>query len=154
MSLADIRQSGAMRMNEEELQQHLLNKGFGILALPHDDAPYVLPMSFGFDGESRLYFTYLLFGTQSKKEELTRQAELARFLVYSADSMYDWWSVLLEGTIEKVPHDDWDALREAMENAWHPDLFAAATPMRGMAGYQFNITDRTGIKHSTDDVRT
>lgn len=153
MSIVDIRQSGAMRMDQEELERHLREEGVGVLALPADESPYVLPMSFGYDGDDRLYFTFLLFGTQSRKEELSKRSERARFLVYAAASMYDWWSVLLEGTIEKVPEDQWDDLRAAMDNAWHPDLFAGATPMRGLTGYQFTIHDRSGIKHSSEDVR-
>lgn len=151
MSVADIRQSGAMRMDQEEIERLLLDEGVGVLALPARDAPYVLPLSFGYDGDSCLYFTYLLFGTHSKKEELSERAETARFLVYSAASMYDWRSVLLTGTVDEV--SDWNELRAAMENAWHPNLFAAATPMRGLAGYRFRITDRSGIKHSSEDVR-
>lgn len=134
-------------MEKAEIQTHLLEQGVGVLALPATDAPYLVPMSFGYDGDKRLYFTYLLLGTESEKENLSEDAVTARFLVYSAASMFDWWSILLTGAIEQVPDEDWDELREAMKNAWHPDLFASATPMRGIAGYRFNITEQTGIKH-------
>lgn len=152
MSIADIRESGATSMDDEEVEQFLRDQGVGVLALPARDAPYALPLSFGYDGDSSLYFTYLLFGTESKKEDLSEAAEVARFLVYAAGSMYEWRSVLLTGTLGEVPEEEWDELGAAMENAWYPDLFAASTPMRGIEGYRFEITDRTSIKHSTEDV--
>lgn len=65
--------------------------------------------------------------------------------------MYEWRSVLLTGTITQVPEQEWSELQSAMQNAWHPDLFAGATPMRGIRGYQFNITDQTSIKHSSPE---
>jgi len=49
------------------------------------------PMSFWFDGESRLYF------------------------LYRAETMFNWRSVLLTGTISEVPESERDAVRDAME---------------------------------------
>jgi len=148
MSIAEIRDSGAEQMDQEEIGQFLREQGVGVLALSDRDVPYALPLSFGYDGESRLYFTYLLFGAQSKKEDLSERVERARFLVYSAESMHEWRSVLLTGELGEVPDEDWNELRTAMENAWHPNLFSAATPMRGVKGYRFNITDQTSLKHT------
>lgn len=149
MSIAEIRDSGAEQMEQEEVKQFLREQGVGVLALSDRDVPYVLPLSFGYDGESRLYFTYLLFGAQSKKEDLSERVERARFLVYSAASMHEWRSVLLTGELEGVPDEEWNELQTAMQNAWHPDLFSAATPMRGIKGYRFSITDRTSLKHTS-----
>lgn len=149
MSIAEIRDSDAERMEQEEVKQFLREQGVGVLALSDRDVPYVLPLSFGYDGESRLYFTYLLFGAQSKKEELSERVDRARFLVYSAASMYEWRSVLLTGELEAVPDEEWNELQTAMQNAWHPNLFSTATPMRGIKGYRFSITDRTSLKHTS-----
>jgi nitroimidazol reductase NimA-like FMN-containing flavoprotein (pyridoxamine 5'-phosphate oxidase superfamily) len=107
-----------------------------------------VPMSFGYDGNSALYFIFLLFGTDSRKETLSDRAQRARFLVYRAQSMYDWQSVSLVGQISAVAEDEWDELQSAMQNAWHPNLFSSASPMRGIKGYQFQIDRWTGIQHS------
>jgi nitroimidazol reductase NimA-like FMN-containing flavoprotein (pyridoxamine 5'-phosphate oxidase superfamily) len=135
-------------MEQEEAGQFLREQGVGVLALADAGVPYVLPLSFGYDGDARLYFTYLLFGAQSKKEELSERVEKARFLVYAAESMHAWRSVLLTGELGEVSNEEWDELQTAMENAWHPNLFSAATPMRGVKGYQFRITDQTSLKHT------
>ncbi len=147
MSIDEVRHSGAEQMDEAEIDRFLREEGVGVLVLPTQELPYVLPLSFGYDGDATLYFTYLLFGEESKKEAASDNAERARFLVYSATSMYEWRSVLLTGTIREVHDEEWDDLQAAMKNAWHPDLFAGANPMRGIKGYQFSITDHTSIKN-------
>ena len=133
-------------MTDEELRTFLTEQGVGILGLVDESVPYLVPMSFGFNGEETLYFVFLLFGSESRKEQLCDQHRRGRFLVYSADSFHDWQSVSLEGTIETVADEEWDALQDAMENAWHPDIFSAASPMRGIEGYQFRIDEWTAIQ--------
>lgn len=154
MSIAEISESDAEQMNQTEIEQFLREQGVGVLALADEGLPYMLPLSFGYDGDACLYFTYLLFGEQSKKEELSDRVEKARFLVYAAESMYEWRSVLLSGELEVVPSDEWNKLQAAMENAWHPNLFSGASPMRGVKGYRFRITDQSSLKHAGGHSRT
>lgn len=150
MSIDAIVESSAASMSEDEMQALLTQEGVGTLALPTDDLPYVIPMSFGYDGESTLYFVFLLFGTDSRKEVLSDRSQRGRFLVYRAESVSEWQSVSLTGRITSVDDDgEWDALRDAMENAWHPNIFSAAAPMRGVEGYRFQIEEWTGIQQET-----
>ncbi|SFC64968.1 hypothetical protein SAMN05444422_11331 [Halobiforma haloterrestris] len=141
-----LEESNTASMSEQQMRTLLEEEGIGILALPTEGVPYVVPMSFGYDGESMLYFVYLLFGTESRKESLSDDVERGRFLVYRAESVYDWQSVSLTGRIAAVPDDEWDTLRDAMQNAWHPNIFASANPMRGVRGYRFRIESWTGIQ--------
>ncbi len=140
-------------MADDRIRAFLTEQGVGTLALPDEDVPYLVPMSFGYDGESALYFAFLLFGSESRKEALSERAGSAAFLVYEARSPHEWRSVSLRGRIEAIDEDDdedeeggWADLREAMENAWHPDLFSSAEPMRGVHGYRFRIDEWTGIR--------
>ncbi len=144
MSVDEIRESNTGQMSDEAIGELLTDQGVGVLGLADDDLPYLIPMSFGYDGDRSLYFVFLLFGTESRKETLAARNDRGRFLVYAADSMHDWRSVSLTGRIEAVD-DDWGKLRDAMENAWHPSLFSSASPMRGVRGYQFRIEEWTGI---------
>jgi hypothetical protein len=34
-----------------------------------------------------------------------------------------------------------------MQNAWHPDLFTAASPMRGVECYRLRVDNWSGIRH-------
>ena len=48
----DILQAyGLEQMDEGEIADFLTNRGGGVLGLPTAGAPYLIPMSFGFDGE-------------------------------------------------------------------------------------------------------
>lgn len=149
MSIAEIREAEAAHMDRGEIDRFLREQGVGVLALAEGGLPYVLPLSFGYDGDAHLYFAYLLFGAESKKEELSNRVESARFLVYSAESITEWRSVLLTGDLEEVPESAWDEFTSAMQNAWHPNLFATATPMRGIQPYRLYITDQSSLKHTT-----
>ncbi|RAW44509.1 pyridoxamine 5'-phosphate oxidase family protein [Halorubrum sp. 48-1-W] len=146
MSTEELLESSATTMGDDRIREFLTEQGVGTLALPDEVAPYLVPLSFGYDGESALYFTFLLFGAESRKETLSDRASGARFLVYDARSPHEWRSVSLRGRIEPVEEGDWADLREAMENAWHPDLFSSAEPMRGVRGYRFRIDEWTGIR--------
>jgi nitroimidazol reductase NimA-like FMN-containing flavoprotein (pyridoxamine 5'-phosphate oxidase superfamily) len=145
MSSQEVLESEAKQMSDEQIRSFLTAEGVGTLALSDEGVPYAVPMSFGYDGDSALYFLFLLFGTESRKERLSDRADRARFLVYHAESMHDWRSVSLVGEIEAVEDDCWDELQTAMENAWHPNLFSSASPMRGVRGYRFRIANWTGI---------
>lgn len=146
MSIDAIAESTAASMSEEQMGALLEAEGVGTLALPTGDLPYLVPISFGYDGETTLYFVFLLFGAESRKETLTNEAGRGRFLVYRARSVYDWQSVSVAGRITAVEEGEWDGLRSAMENAWHPNVFSAAHPMRGVRGYRFEIDEWTGIQ--------
>jgi hypothetical protein len=147
MSTDELLESDAERMSDSEVREFLRREGVGVLGLPAPDAPYLLPLSFGFDGDSTLYFVFLRFGPESLKVQLSEGSPTARFLVYRADSVHEWRSVQLTGPIDEVADDEWPALRDAMANAWHPDVFSSAAPMRGIAGYRLEATGWTGIQH-------
>jgi nitroimidazol reductase NimA-like FMN-containing flavoprotein (pyridoxamine 5'-phosphate oxidase superfamily) len=147
MSTEYLEESRTDSMSDDRIREFLIEQGIGILALPDEGIPYAVPMSFGYDGDSALYFLFLLFGTESRKETLSDRAQGARFVVYAARSMHDWQSVSLTGEIGAVPEKEWDELRSAMENAWHPDLFTSADPMRGVEGYRLRVAEWVGIQH-------
>mgnify|MGYP000447452168 CR=1 FL=1 len=146
MSIDAIAESTAASMSEGQMRELLEAEGVGTLGLPTDDLPYLLPISFGFDGDATLYFVFLLFGSESRKETLVTETERAQFMVYRAESMHDWQSVSLTGRIAAVEDGEWDELRSAMENAWHPNVFSSAHPMRGVRGYRFEIDEWTGLQ--------
>ena len=146
MSVDELREYGLAEMDVGEIRNFLTSQKMGVLGLPGEDGPYLLPLSYGYDGDRRLYFTYLL-GAESRKEALTENADAATFLVHKVDTMYNWESVLLSGTIDAVPESEWDGLDETLRHAWRPSLFETATLSGSVKLYEFRIDDRTGIKH-------
>ena len=89
MTTDELSEHGMVQMDEESIRGFLSSQSVGVLGLPTDGAPALRPMSFWFDDDSRLYFFYLT-GSSSRKVELTDQATVARFLVYRAETTFNW----------------------------------------------------------------
>lgn len=147
MTIDRLTEYGVDRMDEGAVRDFLSSQRSGVLGLPSDGAPYLLPMSFGFDGESRLYFTFVV-GPDSLKRDLSDRADSARFLVYSAQTPFVWESVLLTGTIEALPQQQWGSVEEYLEEAWRPELLDSAGQGEDVAVYCFEIQHQEGIRHS------
>ncbi|WP_306061004.1 pyridoxamine 5'-phosphate oxidase family protein [Natronococcus wangiae] len=145
MTIDELSEYGMQRMDDEEIENFLKIQNQGVLGLPTENAPYLLPMSYGFDGGSRLYFYYVV-GAQSRKEDLSVQAETASFLVYNAE-MFHWRSVLLTGTIQNVPEEKQANLTEAQIPTWRPELIKTASKTEEARFYEFQIEEHTGIRH-------
>jgi hypothetical protein len=147
MTIADLEQYGMERMDESAVREFLAAQSTGVLGLPAGDAPYMLPLSYVFDDEDSLYFTYLL-GETSRKQALTDRAERARFLVYEVETSFTWESVMLTGELSVVPEDEWGDLSVLPSNAWRPSVLQSATTSGGVAVYEFAIEEWAGIRQT------
>lgn len=146
MTVEELGSFGLERMTDAEVDDFLANRGFGVLGLPGEDAPYLLPLSYGFDGEASLYFTYLR-GTESRKAALSGRGRTASFLVYATETAFNWRSVLLTGELQPIPESEWPAIAADLSDAWRPDLLERAGEELSVSVYAFRVTDRSGIKH-------
>ncbi|WP_318568331.1 pyridoxamine 5'-phosphate oxidase family protein [Salinigranum marinum] len=146
MTLDELETYGMVRMTDDEIRGYLASQSVGVLGLPAADAPSMRPLSFGYDGESRLYFLYLL-GAESRKAELSSRADAARFLVYSAETPFNWRSVLLSGSVAEVPEAERAAATETLTGAWRPDVFERASATEETGLYRFDVDEQIGIKH-------
>ena len=146
MTVDELESHGLVRMDDAEIRGFLASQSTGVLGLPAEDAPYLIPMSFGFDGEA-LYFSYVL-GAESRKAALTEEGAPARFLVYRVDTTFNWESALLSGTIEAIPDPERDAVMETVRITWRPELFERAEGTEEVRLYRFRVADWTGVKHT------
>ncbi len=146
MTVDDLEAYGLRRMDEPAIERFLTNQRVGVLGLSDEPVPYLLPLSFGYDGGDRLYFTYV-GGAGSQKHDLTQRATQASFLVFQVDTMYNWQSVSLTGSLSSVPESEWDELESVLAGAWRPEVFAAAAGSEAVAVYAFEIEERSGLKH-------
>lgn len=144
MTVTELQQYGLEAMTDDEIDDFLTNENHGVLGLPSEGAPYLLPMAFGFDGESALYFTFFL-GEESDKARLAAQADEATFLVYSPDSVFYWESVQLIGSIGHVP-DPERSVEPSSQSSWRLALFERADTAGETAVYRFDIEERSGFK--------
>lgn len=147
MSVEELGEMGLSKMADDEIDEFLASQRSGVLALPGEEAPYVVPMSFGYDdeGDGAVYFAYAL-GADSTKERLSDRAAVARFLVYTADSPFHWESVLVSGPLERLPQEAWDGA--PLDDAWRPALLRDADLSRGAAVYRLDVAERTGLRHA------
>jgi len=146
MTVDEFADYGVARMDDDAIDRFLAGQRVGVLGLPTDGAPSMRPLSYWFDGGARLYFLYVT-GGESRKADLSERADVARFLVYRADTRFQWRSVLLTGTISRVPEDERESVEEAMDLRRRPDALERAGEGEGTVLYAFDIDDRTGIEH-------
>lgn len=147
MTVDDLSQYGVERMDEESVRGFLASQNVGVLGLAAESAPYLLPLSFGYDGASTLYFTFVV-GEDSEKDRLARASERASFLVFSARTMFNWESVSLRGDLVAIPESDWGDVADALENVWRPEAFARATDIESVRLYAYRIDEMVGIRHT------
>ena len=147
MTIDELAAHGVERMDEETIREFLKTQGTGVLGLPTERLPYMVPLSYGFDGESNLYFTYVV-GDVSQKALLSEETAVASFLVYTADAESTWSSVSLEGTISRVPEREWDSLGDALEPLQRPEALREASEAEDVQVYRFEIQNQTGIRHA------
>ena len=147
MSLTELQEFGLTEMDDGEIDDFLSNQRTGVLGLTAQSGPYLLPLSFGFDDDSTLYFTYLV-SPESRKVTLSESVETAPFLVYDIQSSFTWQSVLLEGELSRVPEEEWGDIEDVLDDAWRPEVLETARENLDVAVYAFDVTDRSGVKHA------
>ena len=92
-------------MSEAEVDAHLSRHETGVLALARDDAPYAIPISYGYDADERAMYLRLVSTPDSEKREFLASAPQARIVVYE-DEADEYASVVGVGTLERVDLDE------------------------------------------------
>lgn len=135
-----------VRMDLDASSAFLEAQGWGCLTLADGGAAYSIPMSFGYDGETTLYFQVQTDGDKMAYFDATTTAT---FLVAEVRPP-DWTSVVVRGPVERMPEEEADAAYAALaDNAWFPAC--PWTPDRDPAEVAFyrldadEITGRTSI---------
>lgn len=146
MSVDELQEYGLAAMDDDEISNFLDARNFGVLGLHDDDAPYLLPLSYGYDESERLYFTYLE-GSTSRKATLTEAAGAASFLVFAVDTPYSWESVLLSGPLSVVPESERDGIEDHLADAWRPAVLENADVSGDVRVFELRIEEQSGIKH-------
>lgn len=147
MTVDELGEYGMERLDDEEVEGFLSSHSLGVLGLPTGNEPYLIPMSYGYEGGTQLYF-FFVEGDQSRKAELSTQAESATFLVFTAETMFNWRSVSLTGTIQQLPDEERANLTDDQIPGWRPELFDTASETEQTSLYEFRIDDWTGLKHT------
>ncbi|SDF03581.1 hypothetical protein SAMN04488067_101506 [Halorubrum xinjiangense] len=94
-----------VEMSEAEVDAHLSRHETGVLALARDDAPYAIPISYGYDADERALYLRLVSTPDSEKREFLASTPRARVVVYE-DENDEYASVVGVGTLERVDLDE------------------------------------------------
>lgn len=90
-------------MSAAEIDDFLSSHETGVLSLARDNEPYSIPISYGYDAESRSFYLRLVSTPESKKREFLSSNPGARIVVYDEnDDGTRYRSVLASGEIEKI----------------------------------------------------
>ncbi|MFB6218806.1 MAG: pyridoxamine 5'-phosphate oxidase family protein [Halobacteriaceae archaeon] len=140
----DIPGLGAVPMSEESIDELLREQGYGVLSLARGGEAYAVPMSFGYDGD-RLFCAFLRTGEESTKAAFADATDRASLLVSDVTGRRQWRSALVRGPLAALDDGQWAAAADAVrENAWYPQLFAEATPARGVRWWVLDPEDVSG----------
>jgi nitroimidazol reductase NimA-like FMN-containing flavoprotein (pyridoxamine 5'-phosphate oxidase superfamily) len=94
-----------VEMTPAEVDAHLSRHETGVLALARDDAPYAIPISYGYDADERALYLRLVSTPDSEKREFLASTPQARIVVYE-DEHDEYASVVGVGTLERVDLDE------------------------------------------------
>lgn len=140
--------TGGESMDPAAVDRFLEEQGVGVLSLADDGDAYGIPLSYGYDADSRtLYFVLLRTGEQGRKEDYLETTDLATFTVHWVASPGEWRSVVARGPMRPVADEEQQRAVEAVDtNAWYPSLFRESRPMRGIAGWALEIEELNGLR--------
>lgn len=114
-----------IQLADHEIDEVLTDVGVGVLSMSADGVPYGVPLSFGYDGDDRLYFLFLDASSELRKEALAEECDEASFTTFDINPDGSWRSVIVAGPLDRITHDEWDVAREAMVgNAYKSNLFS------------------------------
>lgn len=152
-------------MTQDECRQALERASIGRLACAHDNRPYVLPISFSYDG-NHLYGLsasgdIYAFSTLGRKIEWMRTNPLVCLEVDERTSPHDWLSVVVSGRFEELPDTpEFDSARaraltllQKRPMWWEPGSVGIEHQGRSTPiFYRIHITEMTGHRATPDLV--
>lgn len=143
--MSDFQSLLGLQMDDAEVGDVLTEVGIGVLSMSVEGVPYGVPLSFGYDGDEKLYFVFLSASTDLRKETYAEQVDTASFTTFDVDPDGSWRSVIVAGPLDRITVDEWDVAREAMaDNAYQSNLFSKYELQENPNVWVLEIRDRSG----------
>ncbi|NIS32201.1 MAG: pyridoxamine 5'-phosphate oxidase family protein [Actinobacteria bacterium] len=141
------REIRGLHMDRDEVDAFLADQGYGVLSLADGGSAYGVPVSFGYDGESKLYLYLIQFGDDSRKLDYADETETACVVTFDVESRFRWRSAIVSGPLHTLPEDEVETMEEVMnDNAWFPSLFPPEDPMTAVRRLELRVEEVTGRK--------
>lgn len=106
-------------MDDEEVAERLRSSATGVLSLADDGDAYGIPLAHYYDGGD-IYFRLGMTEGSHKRELMERDGAVS-YAVYGAEETeeahgLDSWSIIVEGTLTRIPESDHDRFDTAEIN--------------------------------------
>ena len=127
-------------MTNEEIDATLRRHRVGRIGCSANDRPYVVPITYAYDGE----FVYG-YSSLGRKIEVMREQPLVCFEVDEIDGDIAWRSVIAEGLYEELP--DGDVRREAIRRLLPGEGQTVPRTLSGASRFvvfRLRLTERSG----------
>jgi nitroimidazol reductase NimA-like FMN-containing flavoprotein (pyridoxamine 5'-phosphate oxidase superfamily) len=126
-------------LNTNQINNLLCSQAIGRLACCDGKYPYIIPMTYTYDGN------YIYGQTnEGKKLDIMRTNPNIAFQVDSYLDIYNWQSVIVYGQFEEIKDDEDDYAREL--------LLKKVMPLLTPSIIQHNNNSTTGIAESREDT--
>lgn len=136
-------------LSEADVEERLETTETGVLALASGAESYAIPLAHYYDGEN--LYVRLGISPGSKKATFLESTETATYLMYGTEPVdaaqrIDSWSVLLTGSLEKIPADQYDRFDTAEINQRFSPIrvFGEDIEQLEIEIYEFKIQSSTG----------
>ena len=145
-----------VEMSPAEVDALLSEHETGVLSLARDDAPYAIPISYGYDADDRELYLRLVSTPDSEKRAFLGSTPEARVVVYEEDDD-EYASVIGVGTLNEVDLDELTPETIAQYGSARRPLFeiwADDKPDLDIALYRFSpesLTGRTVVVERDDE---
>ncbi len=143
--MSDFQPLLGLQLDDAEIDDVLTEVGIGVLSMSVEGVPYGVPLSFGYDGNEKLYFVFLGASTDLRKETYAEQVSVASFTTFDVTPDGSWRSVIVSGPLDRITVDEWDTAREAMgDNAYRSTLLSEYELQENPNVWALEIRDRSG----------
>ena len=134
-------------LRDDQMTRLLTQAGHGTLTLAADSTPYALPMSFGYDRESSIYFQFG-FSEGSRKRAFLDRTTGATLAVTKVLPPTEWESVIAAGDIGRVTSDEEQrrAFGVLHDNAWFPTFIFNDPETFDLELYRLDVKSTTGYR--------
>ena len=127
-------------MSPDEIDAALARNNLGRIACSAHDRPYVVPISYVYDGE----FIYA-YGTAGRKIEAMREQPHVCFEVDDIASANTWWSVVSEGAYEELIDESGRSEALRLLGLDQPNLDSrVVSPVWGVVLFRIRLIQKSG----------
>lgn len=93
-------------MAPSEVDDFLGDRETGVLSLAREESPYSIPISYGYDADSRTFYLRLVSTPESDKRAFLDSSPEARLVVYDDEGETVYRSVVASGRLESIAPEE------------------------------------------------